>query len=261
MQKRICKLCMIERPLCRSHLMPRAAYALCRAQKARNPNPLMVTHNLVLQTSRHLQDHLLCLECEQLLRKKGEDWVIPQLARVGDVFPLAETLKASPHLFNEPDVAAYALEGHPTIAVGCLIHFAMGIFWKAAVHNWLRRKKKSFITLGEYQEPVRKFLLGQEQFPNDMALSLSVLRMPVKMVGFQFPYETVERPEDRTFHLYISGMNFTLWVGKRIPAEIALVCVTKRPNLVLVYDVAPQIVRRYKEAFANAKRSNKVKLK
>ena len=220
----------------------------------------MVTHKLALQTSRHLQDYLLCFECEQLLRAKGEDWVIPQLARYGDVFPLGETLKASQYLFGEPDVAAYALEGHPTVRAADLVHFAMGIFWKASVHNWLAVRKKSFISLGTHQEPIRKFLLSEQGFPADMALSLAVLPKPVALIGFQFPYETLPRPEDRTFHLYISGVNFTLWAGSRIPAEITLGCLSKRPHLALVYDAAPQIARRYKDALADAKKSRKLKL-
>jgi hypothetical protein len=115
MKKGKCKLCLLEKRLCRSHLIPRAVYALCRAQKAPNPNPMMVTHKLALQTSRQAQWPLLCFECEQLLREKGEDWVLPQLAQYGDIFPFGETLKASPYFFIEPDVAAYALDGHPTL--------------------------------------------------------------------------------------------------------------------------------------------------
>ena len=220
----------------------------------------MVTHKLALQTSRHLQDYLLCFECEQLLRAKGEDWVIPQLARDGDAFPLGDTLKSSQHLFDEPDVVAYALEGHPTIRATDLVHFAMGIFWKSSVHNWLAEKKKSFISLGTRQESIRKFLLGEQGFPSDMALSIAVLPKPVALIGFHFPYETLPRPEDRTFHLYISGINFTLWAGTRIPPEIILGCLSKRPHIALVYDAAPQIARRYKEALADSRKARKLRL-
>src|SRR5579862_3477078 len=203
-----CKLCLHEKPLCKSHLIPRAVYLLCRAQKATNPNPMMVTHKLAMQTSRQFQDYLLCFECEQLLRARGEDWVIPQLAKSADIFPLGQALRASPHLFDEPDVTAYALAGHPTIRPADLVHFAMGIFWKAAVHAWLPARKKSFVSLGEYEDKVREFLLGKAGFPANMALSLAVLPMPVVLIAFQFPFETLARPEDRTFHLYVSGVNF-----------------------------------------------------
>jgi hypothetical protein len=33
-----------------------------------------------MQASRQTETRLLCFECEQLFREKGENWVIPQLA-------------------------------------------------------------------------------------------------------------------------------------------------------------------------------------
>jgi len=157
MKKGKCKLCLLEKRLCRSHLIPRAVYALCRAQKAPNPNPMMVTHKLALQTSRQAQWPLLCFECEQLLREKGEDWVLPQLAQYGDIFPFGETLKASPYLFIEPDVAAYALDGHPTLRADDLVHFAMGIFWKGSVHSWVGKGAEPWLNLRDHRVSQKTF--------------------------------------------------------------------------------------------------------
>jgi len=85
--------------------------------------------------------------------------------------------------------------------------------------------------------------------------------MPVALIAFHLPYETLPWPEDRTFHLYISGINFTLWAGTRIPPDVGMACLSKKPHYALLYDAAPQIARRYKEAYADAKKSRKLKVK
>jgi len=220
---------------------------------------MMVTHALALQTSRQAQLPLLCFSCEQLLRERGEDWVTTQLAQYGNVFPLGEELKTLPSIVNEPDLAAYELATSPTIRANDLTHFAMGIFWKASVHTWVRANTKPFISLSPYEEPIRKFLLGEQDFPAHIALSLVVLPMPVELIGFHFPFETASRTDDRTYHLYVPGLSFTLWVGPEMPWEISMGALSKRPYQVLVHDVAPLIAKRYKEAYAAAKKARKLK--
>ena len=249
-----CKLCQKEKELQKSHLIPRAAYGICRATEATNPNPLMVTHRFTMQTSRQTQWPLLCFDCEQLLREKGEDWVLPRLARYKGQFLLGEELEASTPLFNEPDVIAYTLEASATIRVSDLTHFAMGIFWKAAVHGWMRKAKGPWIRLGEHTEGVRKYLVGESEFPKEMALSLSVLPTAAAISSFHLPYETMPAPGYTTFHLYIGGLNYTLWVGPEIPHEAKLICLSAKPNAVLVFDCAKEILKRFQEAYAEARK-------
>jgi hypothetical protein len=167
-------------------------------------------------------------------------------------------LKASQPHYSDPEVTSYLLEGHPTVRPADLVHFAMGIFWKASAHGW--RAGKPFILLRGYEEGVRKFLRGEGGFPADMALVLGILPMPVTLIGFQFPFATKGDTDDRTFHLYVPGLNFTLWTGTRISEEIRIACLSKKPNYVLVHNVAPHIARRYQDAFADAKKSRKLKL-
>lgn len=74
----ICKLCLEPKPLIRSHLMPRALYDLCRAPDS---EPVFVSSELMVQTSRQTQDHLLCEGCDTSLSTNGEDWLF---AETGD---------------------------------------------------------------------------------------------------------------------------------------------------------------------------------
>jgi hypothetical protein len=191
------------------------------------------------------------------LREKGEDWVLPRLARYGETFPLGEALRATTPLFNEPDVVAYTLDCSTTIRVSDLTHFAMGIFWKAAAHSWLAKTEEPWIDFGARTDSVRRYLLGETAFPSEMALSLSVLPIPIALISFHLPYETVPAAGCSTFHLYIAGLNYTLWVGPNIPAEASQICLSAKPNVLLVFDCAKDIMRRFKEAYASARKVRK----
>jgi hypothetical protein len=66
----------------------------------------------------------------------------------------------------EPDqvvdgARAYCTVKNPDIQVDKTVHFAMGIFWKAAVHSWKGRETEPMIQLGPYAESVRTFLRGE----------------------------------------------------------------------------------------------------
>jgi hypothetical protein len=218
----------------------------------------MVTHKFAMQTSRQAQAPLLCFDCEQILREDGEDWVLPRLAKYGGEFQLGKSLKAAQAAFSEPNLMAYALAGIPSIRVDALIHFAMGIFWKASIHSWMTQVKKPSISLGSYDEELRSFLLGTQDFPSQMALCLNVLPMPVKLISFHFPFETQARPEDRTFHLYVPGLNFTLFVGSKIPQEARMTCLNVKPHALLVYDSSDSIKQRFAVALGSAHKSRSV---
>jgi len=58
--------------------MPRALYHLCRAPDS---EPVFVSSELMVQTSRQTQDHLLCEGCDTSLSTNGEDWLF---AETGD---------------------------------------------------------------------------------------------------------------------------------------------------------------------------------
>jgi hypothetical protein len=258
MERGKCRLCLGTDMLQRSHLIPRAVYALCRAPKSRNPNPLMVTPKFAMQTSRQLQFPLLCFACEQLLRKKGEDWVNPRLASFGGAFPLGSLLSHHTPEMSDPDLAAYALSRAPEISVASLIHFAMGIFWKASVHSWARKSAAPWIDLGTYGEAIRRYLLGISAFPDNVVLSAIFLPMPVKLITFYFPFETAG-PSPRTYQLYVPGLQFTLWTGRDIAMETKLFNLSTGPlHVVLVAEVSDIIRRRYQEAFATAHKSRKL---
>jgi len=137
--------------------MPRALYDLCRAPDS---EPVFVSSELMVQTSRQTQDHLLCEGCDTSLSTNGEDWLLPKLATLNDRFLLYEILRKVPPDAVEGDIAIYAAARNPEINVARIVHFAMGIFWKASVHPWKKGRTEPRIELGPYSEKLRMFLRG-----------------------------------------------------------------------------------------------------
>lgn len=77
-----------------------------RAPSPKNPNPVVVTGMCMDQTSLQIRDYLVCGDCEQVLNKNGEDWVMPMLAGEAG-FPFFDLLKNEVPAISEPDLNTY----------------------------------------------------------------------------------------------------------------------------------------------------------
>lgn len=72
-----CKLCLKEKDLQDGHLLPRALYRMARGGGAKgNQDPFVVTRQERKQRSHQTRDYLLCRDCEQLLSRNGEAYVM-----------------------------------------------------------------------------------------------------------------------------------------------------------------------------------------
>lgn len=249
----ICKLCLLERDLQQSHLIPAAVYRLLNDDRTSNPNPVLVTTRTIVQTSMQTKAHLLCKDCEQLLSKRGEGKICPLLARADGSFPFFQYLcsVAPDTAFNE--MMAFAAARNFLIPVTALTHFALGIFWKAAVHNWSYKGFGKQINLGPYAESLRCFLLASETepFPDNMSLIVAVL--PPHSVQF-LTYMPAEGRKGRQFHnftFYVPGIQFVLSVGGGVDPEPAF-----QPNPlhpILLKDISEDVQRIPKKVYETAK--------
>lgn len=100
-----CALCREDKELVKSHLIPRAMYDYCRTADS---EPVLMTTEVMMQTSRQLQDHLLCKRCEDVLNIGGEQWLLPLLARIDQTFPLLDIIEKLPPDQVEGDWKGYA---------------------------------------------------------------------------------------------------------------------------------------------------------
>jgi hypothetical protein len=238
-----CPLCLqTTKEIVSSHLIPAAIYKRLRRE---NSEPVRITSRHAVQTSQQIQCPLLCLDCEHMLNRGGEDWLLPLLPTADGTFPLYDILFKSPPYgpVGDAKLKLYAASRTPEIEVEQLAHFAMGVFWKASVHSWgIVQPRESLIDFGsKYREPIRKYLRREASFPQKAALLIAVLPPHAAKIGFVTP---VLKSKEK-YHLYaffVQGIQFTLLVGNSVSKEEKEVCFVSNPvHPVLVGDFSHDI--------------------
>lgn len=227
-----CKMCLHEKMLVRSHLMPAALYDYCRKGEHR---PIKVGMGFVVPTDRQTQDYLLCEDCEDVLNSGGERWILDKLATWERTFPLYDVLTKVPPLFDEDGMVVYLAAQNPEIAVEKLTHFALGLFWKASVHSWMGDTSDPRIDLGAYSEEIRKWLRGQNTFPKYVHLIVVVEKPQKAQITMIDPYEGV-RQGWRTHFAHVPGVLFLMAVGKTVDDSVRTLSITNAGNPINLSD-------------------------
>lgn len=250
-----CPLCLEDKQVVSTHLIPQAMYDYCRTGDS---EPVLMTSKIVMQTSRQVQHRLLCGDCEDALNKGGETWLLPLLATIDGRFPLLDIIERFEPDVPDGDLRAYAASRNPAIEIDKLIHFAMGVFWKASIHSWEGGNQTPRIELGPYRESVRTFLGGETPFPKNMGLVLGVQPREKALVSFSLPYRNPER-EFHGFTFHVPGIVFVLSVGKNLGRNMPLMCFATNPaHPILVADLARDIAGVGASIFAKARKSRKL---
>ena len=215
MKRGICKMCLLEKDLFSSHLMPAGVYEYCRNEGI---SPIRVGDGDVVSTDRQVQEELLCPECEDILNKGGEQWVIPKLASANPkTFPLYDLLSRKPVLHKSDAMTIFPAKNNPEIDVQKLAHFAIGIFWKASVHPWRADKVAPQIDLGSYSDGLRKWLRGEGEFPDGVVLNVFTFEPERAQIAFVDPWKRFSNKPD-IFWLHVPGLLFILDVEPETPA-------------------------------------------
>jgi len=211
-----------------------------------------------MQTSRQLQHRLLCQVCEDVLNKGGENWLLPLLATIDKKFPLLDIIEQFEADVVDGELRTYAASRNPGIKIDKLIHFMMGVFWKASIHSWEGGNKGPRIELGPYGERVRTFLRGETPFPKNMGLVLSVSPREKALVSFSAPYRNPVN-EFHSFTFHIPGVLCVLCVGKNLGASMPYICFAANPaHPILVADLAKDIASVGASIFGKAHKSRKL---
>jgi len=245
---------MMEKDLVRSHLIPHAIYAYCRVNGA---TPVYVGNGIVSASDREKQDYLLCLECEDILSQGGETWVNPKLARMNPrSFPLYDMLVKEPAGYADETGGIYYARDNPEIEVDKLIHFALGIFWKASVHSWTRNGTEPKIDLGEHSGALRKWLRREAGLPHDMSLHISISKPDRAQIILLEPSPKAPRPW-KTFWMHVPGVMFSLNVGPEIPVEMHMLCFWRNSAHVIAVsdDITDALERRFAEQFVESRKT------
>jgi hypothetical protein len=209
----ICRLCLKERDLCESHVIPKALYP------TKNQKSATITRETATPgRSPHVKEHLLCRDCETKFTRNGESDVLKWLAPKVKNFPLADRLNVALPRERFPDVSRFAAYDLGLDAKK-FAYFAVSVIWRAAVHAWTLPDgtKTSPLDLGSHEDIIRTYLLGETDFPHDvMAVIVLVCSDPEARQLWIIPCQD-EEANCQNYRFIARGVLFRVMVGPNIP--------------------------------------------
>lgn len=258
MKTGVCKLCGQNGKLERSHFSPAAVYKIFDSPHAPNRNPVLVTSNVVVQTSKQVTDYAFCGACEDRFDVGGEKWFLPLLPKDRNTFPLYDLVTSVAPDCIESNTEMYAALRNPGIRVEELAHFALGMFWRGT-HHW-NSKDYEAIKLGPYADRIAAFLLGKSGFPEHVVLYVTVLPPPLRVMVSYLPIKVRKAGMVHNFSYYVPGVHFLLSVGKEIGAEERELCFYRNPlHPISLSDVTDMVEWRPKKQYFDSKKKMAVR--
>jgi hypothetical protein len=247
----ICKLCLQQKQIRRSHYLGAFLYRLSRQPGKGNPNPIVMTRNVAVPTSNQMRDYLLCDECERRFSEHGENWIARHVYN-GRAFPLLDRLNVAVPLYATPRLQIFS-GTDVGIDTGRLAYFALSLVWRASVHQWLMPDgRTTSIDLGVYQEPIRRFLLGETEFPSHVVIVATACTDLVSQ-GTVFPPSAVLENPLTVFSCLVRGIGFRVLVGSDLPPEIReTCCLASAKKLIFAADNADKSAHAWSHLFSTA---------
>jgi hypothetical protein len=114
-----------------------------------------------------------------------------------------------------------------------LAYFGVSVFWRAAVHRWhLPSADPGPIQLGPYEAPIRRYLLGETNFPKDVVLLVSVAHSTEEMKNkfVTSPWCFKREGGHHQFKLIVPGITFQMCVGKIMQPGLRNMCTARSPE-------------------------------
>lgn len=205
-----CKLCLREGvELLMSHFVSRKLYY--------SGNKRLEFVNLMDAgfDPKELKASLLCAACEARFSKNGEDEVLKHVAPkfVLKSMPLAERMKVAWARDNDPSAPRHDARDFD-IDTEKLAYFALSIVWRRTIHEWSPAVPRW--ELGQFAEDMRKYLLGETQFPGNMAVIVIVCSDGVSRRMWTVPTQFVEAG-CLNFAFDVRGIRFRVMMGHLPP--------------------------------------------
>ena len=232
-----CRLCQSDADLQDSHFLPKAFFKLLlkrsKAAGQANANPVVFNKAVALQTSAQVTDYLLCSGCEDRFSKNGEKWMIENCWRASDEFRLRETLeRVEPICEWKSGVRVFDGAAIGDANVAKLVYFAASVFWRGSTHEWraIAGTKPLRLELGSLEDMLRRYLLGEADFPADSSLVVTVSSSTDDGANelVLFPWKSNDENGLCQYRFVIPGVAFQLFAGEKIPLGIAALSTAHR---------------------------------
>ncbi len=209
-----------------------------------------MTEKVALTTSRQIHDCVLCGDCEQLLNKNGENYVISQM-RGKHGFPLLDRLRVAPSVGSAGNVRVY---NGADIGVDTekLAYFAVSVVWRAGVHKWrnLYSNNSTYsIDVGPFLEPMRQYLLGTGPFPANLAVNVQAATDFHSQRSAYTPSLAAGTPCP-IFGFLTCGIHFAIAMGTPLPQQYFQTCCHNSPGkLIFEKDLRGQSTRAFNRLY------------
>jgi hypothetical protein len=211
----------------------------------------MMTSRRAVPTAMQVKDYLLCAECEDRFNKYGETWAAGQVYD-GKDFPLLQRLTLALPFLETPKLRAVS-----GVAAGIdtdkLAYFGLSILWRAAAHKWtMPGGGTTSLNLENYEEPIRRFLLGEIKLPNDIIVVATACTDWLSQGSFYTP--CLMRGNPYTAYAFLArGISFTVLVGSDLPASMReLCCVASTRKSVFAADHRAKSVHSFLHLYGTA---------
>jgi hypothetical protein len=226
----VCKLCHRKRVLCRSHYLGAALFRLCREA---GENPVVMTPQLVTMSPRQMWAHLLCQECEKRFCDLGERPTM-QLLNGKEGFRLLNLMTLA-HPFRRDETGRTIIYSGSDMGIDTapLAYFALSLLWRGAVHQWKTLKgQTTSVSLGEYEETIRRYLLGETDFPDDVYVAVGVC-LDVGSQNSIFPPHEIRGSKFHSFSMLARGLWFDVITERGIKDRVSNLCCIRSHKKVL----------------------------
>lgn len=202
-------MCLRDRDLQESHIVPAWAYKRARDERFSNPNPIIVSEGVAVQHSKQHKEFLLCRDCEREFGQR-EDYVArisfqrderaPFLDLIGNVVLAHERMRLA--LPGKLDLAA-------------LVYFGASVIWRASISSQITR-----CSLGpKYDERFRAYLNHEAPFPETAVACVCFHDLPIGDAHVAAVTTTPVTQRQQRYHLThfpIWGLQYYFAIGARV---------------------------------------------
>jgi hypothetical protein len=210
-----------------------------------NPNPILATPLETGPRQEQVVADFLCLECEDRFNQHGEKWVLENGYRLNAPSKLHAMLSGASPLPNHAGGTVHAGAEIPGLDTRRLAYFGASVFWRASATAWQHTGRNvPLIDLGPYRERLRRYLLGDGEFPDDVVLWVAVCRAPLPPPVMSFPSGGRNREGIHFYTFDIPGLSFALHVGKQIPMRSRELCTVRSPQKIVFFTPVEEIIAR-----------------
>lgn len=196
-----CRLCLAEADLIDSHIIPAWAWRRVHEKTLKNPNPVVVTDGMALQSGVQIHEHLFCRPCENRF-KVGEDYASRVTYQRDHTSPFLDLVG---NVVGEHERLRVAHTGRLDVAK--LLHFGVGVVWRASICREIEGCKFT----AEHEESLRRYLLGETPLPNDVACCLVFHDLPHEDSHIANVFFTPVSDDDGLHRFLLFGLQY--WIA------------------------------------------------